>query len=1041
MGVPRYPLKGVIDVSHHKKPPTHAPGAARRRIGALAGIGALLLSAGAATPATAATTQLLSNGTFEAGIAGWSAPFGGTLAASTDARTGTGAIEISARTGFQSGPAATVTGQLKTDRSYDLSLSIKYTGTPATHNVNVTLCTASRSACAPVVGGTATSGEWLTLTKTFTPAVDTYDYLFVETPWDTAVASFVVDDASLTVQSTTPTTPTVPEVPVVPGNLLPDGRFVDGFTGWQAPRGGTLTLTTDAASGLNALKVTGRTNTQSGPFASVTGKLEAGAGYRLSAKLKYTEGPDTQQFNFTFCPANFNGCDDRGQSFAKGEWGSFSKDFVADQRHPGMDWLFVETPWNSNALQDFQVDEISLVKISDAPAGPGFTSLEKVQTKPIGDHNPLVGHKFGADPHHLIYNGRLYIYSTNDTQQYEANSKDANGLPTASNGYGAITTLNVMSTTDMVNWVDHGSVPIAREGGAAPWARNSWAPAAIEKDGKVYLYFCDSGTGTAVVVGGSPLGPWTDPVGKKIIPDKVSQSYINNGGFPAGMWLFDPEIFIDDDGQAYLYFGGNATVGSGANVQGPQNPKSTRVVKLKDDMVTLDGDPVEIDGPGMFEASSMFKHDGKYYYSYSSNFQVNEVAGQYPSRGGIAYMMTDDPMKLPASTYAGVAFQNQGTFFGNGNGGNNHSDMFTYKGETYFTYHAQTRGAAWAQALGTSGQTQGYRSVHIDKLEFNADGTIKPIVGTRAGVAQVEDFDPYRTFEAETLAWQLGVKTTATTEPSVEFPEHNGNGNMALSGIDDGDFAALSQVAFGEGAATVSARVKPLVEGASVQVRLDNVDGPVVATLPVDGAAGAWTTVTADVTGATGTHDVFFVFAQPETAAVTATGPLFEVDNWTFTAAQAPVENDPSIALSAASVRAGDALTVTGSDFTVPRVEVGVASTYRALARADVVDGAFSAQVVIPSDLEPGSHSIQVRVDGEVVASAAITVLAAGDAGGNPGTGTGTSTPAPAAGGSNLAATGGRSDGLVAGAFAGVLLLLAGGAVIWRRRHLSRVSD
>ncbi len=81
-----------------------------------------------------------------------------------------------------------------------------------------------------------------------------------------------------------------------------------------------------------------------------------------------------------------------------------------------------------------------------------------------------------------------------------------------------------------------------------------------------------------------------------------------------------------------------------------------------------------------------------------------------------------------------------------------------------------------------------------------------------------------------------------------------------------------------------------------------------------------------------------------------------------------------------------------------------------------------------------------MRVDGEVVASAAITVLAAGDAGGDPGTGTGASTPAPAAGGSNLAATGGRSDGLVAGAFAGVLLLLAGGAVIWRRRHLCRVS-
>jgi len=903
MGAPRYPIEGVIDVSHHKKPPTPAPRGALRRAAALSGIGALVLSALASAPAMAAAAELL------------------------------------------------------------------------------------------------------------------------------------------TVQSAPSTTSAVPEVPAVPGNLLPDGRFVDGFTGWQSTRGGTLALTTDAASGLNALKVTGRTNTQSGPFASVTGKLEAGAGYRLSGKLKYTEGADTQRFNFTFCPANFNGCDDRGQDFAKGQWGTFTAEFVADERHPGMDWLFVETPWGSNALQDFQVDELSLVKISDAPVGPGFTSLEKVQTKPIGDHNPLVGHTFGADPHHLVYNGRLYIYSTNDSQQYEANTKDANGLPTQSNGYGAITTLNVMSTTDMVNWVDHGSVPIAREGGAAPWSRNSWAPAAIEKDGKVYLYFCDSGTGTAVVVGGSPLGPWTDPVGQKIIPDTVSQSYIDNGGFPDNMWLFDPEVFIDDDGQAYLYFGGNSMIGSGNNVQGPQNPKSTRVVKLKDDMVTLDGDPVEIDGPGMFEASSIFKRDGKYYYSYSSNFQVRPQDGLYPPTGAIAYMMTDDPMNLPASTYAGVAFQNQSTFFGAGNGGNNHSDMFTYKGETYFTYHAQTRGAAWAQALGTPGQTQGYRSVHIDRLEFNADGTIKPVVGTRAGVAQVEDFDPYRTFEAETLAWQLGVKTTATAQPSVEFPEHNGNGNMALSSIDDGDFAALSKVAFGAaGAATVSAHVKPLVEGASVQVRLDNVDGPVVATIPVDGTAGAWTTVTADVAGATGTHDVFFVFAKPEAADAATTGPLFEVDNWTFTAAQSPVENDPAIALSASEVRAGGTLTVTGTDFTAPRVEVGIASTYRALAEADVVDGAFSALVTIPSDLEPGAHTIQVRVDGEVVASAAVTVLAAEGPG--PGTPTPTSTPAPtsptpSAGESNLAATGGSPGGLVSGLIAGVLLLLGGGAVAWRRRRLS----
>lgn len=671
-----------------------------------------------------------------------------------------------------------------------------------------------------------------------------------------------------------------PEVPPVPGNLLPDGRFAGDYAGWTNTRGGTLALSTDAASGTHSLAVTGRENTQSGPFANVSGRLETGATYRMSGKLKYTEGADTQRFNFTFCPTNFNGCADYGTTFTKGEWGSFTQQFTAEAKHAAAGWFFVETPWGSGALQDFAVDELSLIKIADAPEQPAFTSLEKVQTKPIGDHNPLVGHKFGADPHHLVYNGRLYIYSTDDTQQYEANSKDANGLPTQSNGYGAITRLNVMSTSDMVNWVDHGAVPIAREGGAAPWARNSWAPAAIEKDGKVYLYFCDSGTGTAVVVGGSPLGPWTDPLGKKIIPDTVSRDYIASGGFPAGMWLFDPEVFIDDDGQAYLYFGGNSQIGTAPNVQGPQNPKSTRVVKLKDDMVTLDGDPVEIDGPGMFEASSMFKRDGRYYYSYSSNFQVKAEAGKYPRTGAIAYMMTDDPMDLPASKYAGEAFLNQSTFFGAGNGGNNHSDMFEFKGETYFTYHAQTRGAAWAAALGTPGSTQGYRSVHIDKLEFNEDGTIKPIVGTRSGVEQVEAFDPYRTFEAETLAWQLGLAVTKTDASSVEFPEHNGGGNMVLSKVDDGDFAGISGVDFGAGAKTVSARVKPLVAGGSVQVRLDQVDGPVVAEIPLTGALGEWTTVQADVEGATGEHDVFFVFAAPEGAEDGA--GLVEVDNWAF---------------------------------------------------------------------------------------------------------------------------------------------------------------
>lgn len=1014
------------------------------RAAALLGVMALVASSVTAvtvgSAAYAAPTEILANGSFETGISGWTAPLGGTLAESTDARSGAKSLAISGRTSFQSGPTATVTGLLDTATSYDLSLSLKFDAGRETQNFNVVLCTSTRSRCDVVASTAATAGEWATVEKTFTPLTADYDILFVETPWNTDVQSFVIDDVALVAQDGSGA---ATEPPAVPGNLLPDGRFVTALTGWTNTRGGTLALSDDAASGAHSLKVSARENTQSGPFASVADKIELGASYRVTGKLKYDEGAATQQFNFTFCPANFNGCADYGHTFTKGEWGTFSQEFTAEARHASAAWFFVETPWGSATLQDFAIDEVSLVKIADAPTQPEFTSLEKVQTKPIGDHNPLVGHKFGADPHHLIFNGRLYIYSTDDTQQYDLNTKDANGLPTQSNGYGGITRLNVMSTSDMVNWVDHGAVPIAREGGAAPWARNSWAPAAIEKDGKVYLYFCDSGTGTAVVVGGSPLGPWEDPLGKKIIPDTVSPEYIAGGGFPAGMWLFDPEVFIDDDGQAYLYFGGNSQIGTSPNVQGPQNPKSTRVAKLKDDMVTLDGDPIEIDAPGMFEASSMFKRGDTYYYSYSSNFQVNEVPGQYPARGAIAYMMTDDPTKLRAPEYAGVAFVNQSAFFGAGNGGNNHSDMFTFKGETYFTYHAQTRGAAWAAALGTPGATQGYRSVHIDRLEFNADGTIKPITGTRGGVEQVESFDPFRTFEAETLAWQLGLTTAATDAASVEFAEHNGGGNMVLSSVDDGDFAGISGVDFGDGATSVTARVKPLVEGASIQVRLDDVDGPVVAEIPVTGTPGEWTDVQADVTGAAGEHDVFFVFAAPEgTDAVT---DLLEVDNWAFEGdgGEGPGE-ELEAQLSRTVVAPGDAVTVTATGVPAAEVEVGIESTYRALATATVADGRLSSTVTIPADIEPGAHSIVLSAGETELARLAITVTAAPGAGGGSGGASGGAAAGSGGGGGVLANTGADTAASMNAVWLAALLLAAGSG-IWlarrRRRTIGGADD
>lgn len=91
------------------------------------------------------------------------------------------------------------------------------------------------------------------------------------------------------------------------------------------------------------------------------------------------------------------------------------------------------------------------------------------------NHNPLMDHKFGADPYAMTYNGRVYIYMTNDSQQFDQTTKNWQGHPNAENNYSKISTITVISSDDMVNWVDHGEIDVA---GITSWAKNSWAPAA-----------------------------------------------------------------------------------------------------------------------------------------------------------------------------------------------------------------------------------------------------------------------------------------------------------------------------------------------------------------------------------------------------------------------------------------------------------------------------------------------------------------------------------------------------------------------------------
>ena len=499
------------------------------------------------------------------------------------------------------------------------------------------------------------------------------------------------------------------------------------------------------------------------------------------------------------------------------------------------------TGGNVSYRVDNAVSNISLVKLDSE-------ALAKIP----GYSNPLIDYDFGADPFALEYNGRVYVYMTADQFEYDQNGNIID------NTYSKINSLHVISSADLVNWTDHGFIPVAGPNGVAKWANNSWAPAIAYKqiDGqdKFFLYFCNGGGGIGVLEGDSPVGPFTDPLGHALIDGSTPGTQ----GVP---WIFDPAVMVDDDGTGYLVFGGGIPAGQDLN------PKSARIVRLGDDMISLDCEPVMIDAPCMFEDGGIHKANGKYYYTYCSNFSGNHSAVEgYPGYGIICYMVSDDPMG--PYEYCGEILQNPSTYFGVG--GNNHHAIFNFKGTSYIVYHAQTLG----QAMGIE---KGYRSTHINEVEYYADGRIVPIQADREGISQLETMSPYQLTAGETIAWQAGIKVEACDQPGQGLSEVN---NRAVTDIQNGDWIAVAGLDFGDkGAASFTASIAAQAGGA-VELRVDSPDGTVVGTLTVPAGDGTYQTLTCDVTGLTGVHNLFMVFTGDDQAE-----NLMSLDTWQFTEA------------------------------------------------------------------------------------------------------------------------------------------------------------
>ena len=415
---------------------------------------------------------------------------------------------------------------------------------------------------------------------------------------------------------------------------------------------------------------------------------------------------------------------------------------------------------------------------------------------------PIASHRYLADPAVLVHDGRVYFYCSNDDE----NVTDADYL---------MRSIVCVSSADLKNWTDHGVVFRVPENAA--WASRSWAPAVNERDGTFFLYFANGASNIGVATSSSPIGPFNDPIGRPLV------SSATPGASGPNMWLFDPFAFVDDDGQAYLYFGGNGEA-------------NTRVIKLNEDMVSVSGSatPIAPLVPGFFEASWMNKRNGVYYFSYSTN-TANGLR--------IDYMTSDNP--LNGFAYAGIVAGQPPS-----NNNNNHHGIFEFQGGWYHAYHNRI------VAFEAGGPTAFKRNLALETLTFNPDNSIQQITYTRDGVTQVAALNPFERVEAETFNAQRGIET----EPSIE-------GGMAVTSIANGDFLSLRGVNLASGIVALKARVAG-APGGSIQFRLDSVSGPLVATcaVPDTGALQAWTTVTTpiDRNSLQGVRDLFLVFSGGE---------------------------------------------------------------------------------------------------------------------------------------------------------------------------------
>ncbi len=474
--------------------------------------------------------------------------------------------------------------------------------------------------------------------------------------------------------------------------------------------------------------------------------------------------------------------------------------------------------------------------------GPKLFNFDWWEMRGIEQVNmPLFQTKYTADPSPMVVGDTLFLYTSHDASPEDI--PDPNERSSA--GFFMYDWL-LWSTTDMVNWTEHGAVASLKEFSWRTRENGAWAIQTIERNGKYYLYAPLHGHGIGVLVADTPYGPFRDPLGKPLVWQKEHWDDI------------DPSVFVDDNGQAYMYWG---------------NPQ-TYCVKLNEDMISTEGDifvlnpkdgvmrPVKEQGakinlrvPYSEKANWAVQHyqEGPWFYKRNGHYYMGYATTCCPE--ALGYAMSDSP----TGPWQWKNYIMRPTERDRGN----HPGICDFKGHSYvfgqdydlmhletFVHHER-------------------RSVSAQEITYNADGTIQeiPYWLDQQPMKQLHWLNPYRRVEAETMAWGFGLKTAKmgieNTGVVKDMPESTGKRNMYVFDIDNGEYIRLRGVDFGQGARQFSIVAAAAAKaGCTVTLRIDSQDGPVVGTAVVKstGSAEKYKTFTAKVNGATGVHDLYLCF-------------------------------------------------------------------------------------------------------------------------------------------------------------------------------------